>query len=53
MVVTGSRELNRKQRKELALRLRAQDPGLDIVHPHNPDFRSGRGILRRRTGVWP
>jgi len=26
--------LNRKQRKELARRLRAQDPGLEIVHPH-------------------
>jgi transposase len=26
--------LNRKQRKELARRLQAQDPGLEIVHPH-------------------
>ena len=34
MVTTGSRGLNRKQRKELARQLRAQDPGLDIVHPH-------------------
>ena len=34
MVVAGSRELNRKQRKDLARRLQAQDPGLDIVHPH-------------------
>jgi hypothetical protein len=34
MVATGSHGLNRKQRKELARRLRAQDPGLQIVHPH-------------------
>ena len=34
MVATGPRELTRKQRKELARRLRAQNPGLDIVHPH-------------------
>lgn len=34
MVATSSRGLNRKQRKELARRLHAQDPGLEIVHPH-------------------
>jgi len=34
MVATSRTGLNRKQRKELARRLRAQDPGLDIVHPH-------------------
>ena len=34
MVMTGTPGLNRKQRKELARRLRAEDPGLDIVHPH-------------------
>jgi transposase len=34
MVATGLRGLNRKQRKEMARRLRAQDPGLEIVHPH-------------------
>jgi transposase len=33
MVATGLRGLNRKQRKELNRRLRAQDPGLEIVHP--------------------
>jgi transposase len=27
-------ELTRKQRKELARRLRAQDPGLEVVHPN-------------------
>jgi transposase len=26
--------LNRKQRKELARRLRAEDPGLEVMHPH-------------------
>jgi hypothetical protein len=25
---------NRKQRKELARRLRSEDPGLEVVHPH-------------------
>ena len=34
MVTTSPTRLNRKQRKELARRLRAQDPGLEIVHPH-------------------
>jgi hypothetical protein len=34
MVATSPTRLNRKQRKEWALRLRAQDPGLEIVHPH-------------------
>ena len=27
-------ELNRKQRKELARRLRVDDPGLEVMHPH-------------------
>jgi transposase len=27
-------ELNRKQRKELARRLRVEDPGLEVMHPH-------------------
>jgi transposase len=34
MMATSPTGLNRKQRRELARRLRAQDPGLDIVHPH-------------------
>jgi transposase len=33
MVATGSRRLNRKQRKDLARRLQAADPGLTIFHP--------------------
>jgi transposase len=34
MVAAHPSALNRKQRKELARRLRTQDPGLDVVHPH-------------------
>jgi transposase len=34
MVATSRTGLNRNQRKEWARRLRAQDPGLAIVHPH-------------------
>jgi hypothetical protein len=26
--------VNRKQRKELARRLRSDDPGLEVMHPH-------------------
>ena len=26
--------LNRKQRKELARRLRSEDPGLEVMHPN-------------------
>jgi transposase len=34
MVAARPTELNRKQRKALARRLRVEDPGLDVVHPH-------------------
>ena len=34
MVAARPTELNRKQRKELARRLRVEDPGLDVMHPH-------------------
>src|SRR5882672_5862288 len=34
MVVARPTALNRKQRKELARRLRIEDPGLDVMHPH-------------------
>jgi len=34
MVAARPAELNRKQRKELARRLRVEDPGLDVMHPH-------------------
>ena len=27
-------QLNRKQRRELARRLRVEDPGLEVMHPH-------------------
>ena len=34
MVAARVAGLNRKQRKELARRLRVEDPGLDVMHPH-------------------
>src|SRR5207244_3102468 len=34
MVAVRSAALNRKQRKALARRLRVEDPGLDVMHPH-------------------
>lgn len=34
MVVAHPAALNRKQRKALARRLRVEDPGLDVMHPH-------------------
>ena len=34
MVVAQPAALNRKQRKALARRLRVEDPGLDVMHPH-------------------
>jgi len=34
MVVAHPAALNRRQRKALARRLRVEDPGLDVMHPH-------------------
>jgi transposase len=34
---------NRKERKELARRLRSEDPGLDVVHPHAAGIDVGNG----------
>src|SRR5207244_9619507 len=34
MVAARPAALNRKQRKALARRLRTEDPGLDVMHPH-------------------
>jgi transposase len=34
MSATRPAELNRRQRKELARRLRVEDPGLEVMHPH-------------------
>ena len=34
MALARSSGLSRKQRKELARRLRAEDPGLEVMHPH-------------------
>ena len=38
---------NRKERKELARRLRSEDPGLEVVHPHaaGVDVRNMRIML--------
>ena len=34
MAATGTSELTRKQRKELARRLQSSDPGLEVMHPN-------------------
>src|ERR1700730_14241663 len=34
MTIDKKLRQNRKQRKELARRLRSEDPGLEVVHPH-------------------
>jgi transposase len=34
MASTRTSELNRQQRKELKRRLRAEDPGLEVIHPN-------------------
>ena len=34
MAIARTSGLNRKQRKELDRRLRSDDPGLDVMHPH-------------------
>ena len=34
---------NRKERKELARRLRSEDPGMDVVHPHAAGIDVGNG----------
>src|SRR5262245_2225758 len=34
MAIARTSGLNRKQRKELARRLRSDDPGLEVMHPH-------------------
>jgi transposase len=44
MVVARPTGLNRKQRKELARRLRVEDPGLDVVHPHAAGIDVGNSM---------
>ena len=34
MAIAGTSGVNRKQRNELARRLRSDDPGLEVMHPH-------------------
>ena len=48
MVAARPAGLNRKQRKELARRLRVEDPGLDVMHPaRRRDRRRQQRALRR------
>ena len=44
--------LNRKQRKALARRLRVEDPGLEVMHPHagGIDVREQHALRRRPAG---
>src|SRR6202165_1285032 len=41
MAATPTSGLNRKQRRELARRLQAADPGLEVMHPNAPGFDVG------------
>ena len=43
MAPTPTSGLNRKQRKELTRRLRAKDPGLEVMHPHAAGIDVGNG----------
>lgn len=42
-VTKSQNELTRKERKELARKLRAADPGLEIIHPHAAGIDVGNG----------
>jgi transposase len=44
MALAHSSGLSRKQRKELARRLRAEDPGLEVMHPHAAGIDVGNSI---------
>jgi transposase len=44
MVAAHPRGLNRKQRKELARRLRVEDPGLEVMHPHAAGIDVGNSV---------
>jgi transposase len=44
MIATRFAGLNRKQRKELARRLRAEDPGLEVMHPHAAGIDVGNSV---------
>ena len=46
MVVARVAGLNRKQRKELARRLRVEDPGLEVMHPHAAGIDVGNSVCR-------
>jgi transposase len=44
MVAAPFAGLNRKQRKELARRLRVADPGLEVMHPHAAGIDVGNSV---------
>ncbi len=51
--MTASKKLwrNRKERKEWARRLRSEDPGLEVVHPHAAGIDVGNSAHPSRAGV--
>ena len=44
MVAARFAGLNRKQRRELARRLRVEDPGLEVMHPHAAGIDVGNSV---------
>ena len=50
MAFPHSSRLNRKQRRELTRRLRADDPGLDVIHPNAAGIDIGKSGPEDRPG---
>ncbi|MBV9339821.1 MAG: hypothetical protein JO159_02895 [Acidobacteria bacterium] len=44
---------NRKERKEWARRLRSEDPGLEVVHPHAAGIDVGEQYALSRRAAGP
>ena len=44
MAISRPSGLNRKQRRELTRRMRSDDPGLDVVHPHAAGIDVGNSV---------
>ena len=44
MAIPSPTGLNRKQRRELTRRMRSEDPGLDVVHPHAAGIDIGNSV---------
>jgi hypothetical protein len=45
---------NQKEKKELARRLRSEDPGLEVIHPHAAGIDVGNSahyVAVRRTAI--